>query len=708
MARFQEVTNIRQSNLSTGAAQGMQSLANRLDNFASQQAQVASQKIAQDAAQAQVTGQAQFDPNQPLEAQQQDVPVLFGQEQQAFNKGLRAAYVAGIDRDNREEVSRIAQENPDNLLVFNDAIEAYRKSVLDGVDQSARSVVAESLNNQITSARIQVQGNTIKREKQEIADTLQSNATSAMESSERLARNGDTRGAALELQNAFATVDEMAITDDQKATIKRDMERGVTEESLLGNLESAFDEAFTIEDGGQSAFDAAFEEIESLSKEVPKGWAVKEWNNFIGQAQAAIGEKLTVATKARAEEKISISRNISNLKIAAKTGAGDAASIVKKTEEFFDSGQISEAERTSILTSLVSGQKNQRDVAFDDSQVAAKIGGDDGIILDKSQIDGYYKRHIAPQLEGMEPLQVQAQTAQIVDRLKQVPTQLKNSIVNGLRSDNPELIIASADSIDRIDSIRGVVDRDFSPNDRAFGRLVSELSTNLEPAEAVALAREQTDPNNKARVEARQSQLKELVKDDPDVYMDAIDSEFDPMFGASLLDRANTPAMIKEYKAQFDAHYTAGMDEANAQEKALQIVGRNWGKSEVTGRSRAMKYRPEDYYSVSGSSEYIGDQLLKDIKTGFLMPFEFNKEDLILSGSNDHTARTASTGQPEYLVGIDMGDKGVFYLPGFTWKPDMQAQIDIATKNAETEVNRLRGMPERQAEKAKQMNIKGL
>ena len=703
MARFQEVTNIRQSNLSTGAAQGMQSLANRLDSFASQQAQIASQKIAQDAARAQVTGQAQFDPNQPLEAQQQEVPVLFGQEQQAFNKGLRAAYVAGIDRDNREEIARIAQENPDNLLVFNDAVDAYTKSVLNGVDPSARAVVAESLSNQVTSARIQVQGNTIKREKQEIADTLNSNATSANDSAARLARNGDMRGAALELQNAFATVDEMAISDDKKATIKRDMERGVTEESMLGQLDASFDESFTLEDGGQSAFDAAFEEIEVLSKEVPKGWTVKEWNNFIGQAQATISEKLTVATKARAEENIAISRDISNLKIAAKTGVGDAANIVKQTEAFFDSGQISESERTSILTNLVSGQKNQRDVAFDDSQVAAKIGGEDNIILDKKQIDGYYERHVVPQLEGMDPLQAQAQTAQIVDRLKQVPTPLKNSIVNGLRSDNPELIIAAADSIDRIDSIRGVVDRDFSPNDRAFGRLVSELSTNLEPAEAVKLAREQTDPDNKARVEARQAQIKELVKDDPELYSDAIEDEFDPLFGATLLDQANTPSLVKEYQAQFDAHYTAGMDEANAKEKALQIVGRNWGESTVTGKGRAMKYRPEDYYAVSGSSDYIGDQLIKEIKNTQLLPFDFEKEDLILSGTNAHTARTASTGEPEYLVGINT-DQGVMYLPGVFWKPDMQSQIDKVTKQSEEEVKRLRDIPK----KAEQLMIKGL
>ena len=703
MARFEEVTDIRQSNLSTGAAQGFQSLASRLDQFASRQAQIANQKIAQDAAQAQVAGQAQFDPNQSLESQQQEVPALFGQKQLAFNKGLRAAYIAGVDRDNREEVARIAAENSDKLGFFNDEIGAYRDRVLSGIDQTVRPLVEESLDNQISSARIQVQSNTIRREQREIAETLESNASSASESSSRLARAGDIKGSALELRNAFATVDEMDISEEAKETIKRGMERDVTEQNFIGQLERQFDEDFTLRDGGQAAFDTAFEDIEKLSKKIPEGWTTKEWNNFIGQAQAAVNEKLTIATKARAQEQIGISRDISNLKIAAKTGAGDAANIVKQTEDFFDAGKISEAERTSILTSLIKGQQGQRSVAFDDSQVAAKISGDDSIVLDKSQIDGYYERHVEPQLEGMDAINRQAQTSQIVERLKQVPTPLKNSIVNNLRSDNPELIIDASRMIDRIDEIRGVVDRDFSANDRAFGRLVSELSKNLVPEEAVKLAREQTDPNNKARVEARQSQLKELVKDDPEIYSDAIDDEFDPFFGATLLDQANIPALTKEYKAQFDAHYVAGMDEANARQKALQIVSRNWGESTVTGKSRAMKYRPEDYYAVAGNTDYVGNQLIKDIKENHFLPFEFEKEDIVLVGTNAHTARTASTGQPEYLVEI-VTDHGVFPLSGFWWKPDMQEQIDIQTKQTQEDVREIREIPE----KAKQIQIKGL
>lgn len=681
MARFKETVNIRQVNLSTGEAQHAKSLSARLNSFSSQQASLAAKNIGEREQEAFSRGSASLSASKSLKDQSKNVPVIFGQSSQAYNKGLASAYIAGVDNDNRLEVARITAENPDNLLMFNDAMGAYRSSVLTTVDPAVQEVVASSLDQQITSARIQVQSATTKRHYNEAQSTLQANADSASRASVMLARNGDTVGSAQELQKAQASIEASDLPIDKKAKLKRDFERETTEQVMLHNIDNIFDE------GGS---DAAFEAIEELSKSVPKGWTPKEWDNFIGASQAEINQKNTIKEKAFADEQIEVSREISNLKIAAKTGIGNAGEIVKKTEQFLDDGEISGNERTSILTSLIEGQKNQRDIAFDDSQVAKKIAGNDAIVLSTKQIDGYYDRVMGQELAGMTPQQRESMGAEMVSQLKQIPTQMKNSIINGLRSENPDLIIESSAMIDRIDSVRGLVDRDFSATDRAFGRIVSGLSQNLTPEEAVRLALDQTNPNDSARVSARQAQLKEIIKDSPDIYTDAVESEFDPFIGANLLDKANKPAIAREYQALFDAHYVAGMDEANAKEKALQILGRNWGESSVTGKKRASKYRVEDYYSVAGSAEYAGDQLFQDVKQEFLINEEFTKEDLIILGTGQETARTASTGQPTYLIGVNLGEKGLIFFNGFDWKPDTQKQIDKLEKSASKRVKKQR------------------
>ena len=658
---FQEQVNIQPQTISTGQPQALMSLSEKLDQFSSFAAQkVADKQIQEAKIQGQQAGLEQQQAGGPLELKEETF--IGGVSKKAFNTAAREGYIKSLDNDNIEQITTMAADNATNLAGFNDAVNAYAKGVMDNVDPASKAAVALSIDSMVSRYRPKIQA---AQAKQVTDNANQEQAVNAEERS-RLAQSsafeGDIEQAGINLAAAIDSISQNSSLDKvAKAKAIRQVQLDVASSAIGGDINNVYE--------AQGA-EAAFEALQGMSK--PKDFTPDEWNTFVGATIADVNQQISLDAEAAASEQIDISREVSNLKIKANTGMGDSGELIKQAESLFTKGDISEAERTSIITNIVNGQKKIRNQAADDSLVANKISGQDGIVLTGDQIDSYYKRNLQESLNEL-PQEVGAATkAQFVERVKKVPTLMKNEILNGLRSENPELIAQSADMIDRLDSIPGLVDRDFSATDRAYGRLVSDLSENLAPAEAVSLAMKQTDPNNKARVEARQTQLTALSKKSPEMYEDAIKGEYSPFFGSSLLDTANTPAMTKEYKTLFDAHYAAGMDESNAKQKALQIMERNWKGFE----GKMIKHSPADYYQVGGDSTYIKDQLYNDITESQLLPFEFTRDDVIIMGNNPHTSRTATTGQPEYLIMVDGGEQGVIPLTGFFWKPDMNAEIE--------------------------------
>ena len=672
---FSETVNIQPQTVATGQPQALMSLSEKLDAFSSFTAQKVAEKQIQEATiKGQEAGIAQQQAGGPLELKEETF--IGGISKKAFNQAAREGYLKSLDNDNIEQITQIAADNATNLAGFNDAVNGYAKGVLEGVDPASRAAVELSIDSMVSRYRPKIQAAQAKM----VADEANSQQVINAEERSRLAGqsayDGDAEQAAINMAAAIDSItNNTSLDTEEKAKQIRQLQVDVTSSAMGGDISRIYEK-----EGGEAAFEA----LQGMDK--PKDFTQDEWNTFVGATIADVNQQISLDAKAAASEQIDISREVSNLKIQANTGMGDSGELIKQTEKLFTNGDISEAERTSIITNIVKGQKKIRKEAADDALVANKISGQDGIILTNEQIDSYYKRNLNDSLNELPQEQGAAAKAQFVERVKQVPTLMKNEIVNGLRSENPELIAQSADMIDRLDSIPGLVDRDFSATDRAYGRLVADLSENLDPREAVKLAQEQTNPNDKARVEARQAQLKALVTDKPDMYADAITGEFSPFFGTNLLDTANTPAMTKEYQTLFDAHYTAGMDDSNAKQKALQIMERNWKEFE----GKMIKYSPADYYQVGGDSTYIKDQLYNDITQTQLLPFEFTRDDIVIMGNNPHTSRTASTGQPEYLIGINTDTNGFVALNGFYWKPDVNAEIERREGMSAAQVKQLR------------------
>jgi len=206
---------------------------------------------------------------------------------------------------------------------------------------------------------------------------------------------------------------------------------------------------------------------------------------------------------------------------------------------------------------------------------------------------------------------------------------------------------------------------------------------NMEPEEAIRLARQNTDPNDQARINSRVAKIKdEGFADD---YQDIVNNAdlFDPIFGLPRTNSVTEGQIAQEYKVLFEEHFKAGMSESAAKDKALQLIDRNWGVTNATPKEQAIKYPPEDFYQVNGSVEYIQKDLAKSINTQFIGIPKYSNDDIMLV-SDQRTAREASTGKPTYTV-IIKTEAGLMPLIGFRYVPDVNAQIQaVKDQNQQT------------------------
>lgn len=686
--RFEETVNIQPQNLSTGFAQGSNSLVNRLREFKSvteRSIDISEAKRGEEEAQQAI---AEGKPFKRREESGIESFLTGGISTAAYNKSLETAYLAGLGQDTNEAISAIEAENPNNIAQFNEKVAGYASGVLSEVDPSVRPQVEQFISNKVSNARTRVHGNTIRNNKKLAAAESAAAVTSFGDEAAILSREGNLIGAAEAILQASSTIDGMVlagdITLDKGNKLKREIERESSEQSLRLQFDGVAE---------AEGIEKAFERLEGISNKPAKGWTPDEWDSFIGSQQTDLRQKAVRQQQSRANNDLENARQASNLKIEASTGVDlqgnpvDDSEIIGKTEKLFNEGIISGNERSSIITGIINKQQKSAKEAISKQKVAARLGGANEIALTQSEIDLTWDQDIAPALEGLPVPTINASIAQFVDGTKIVPTQVIRQVNNNLNSNDPALVIESADLMDRLDSVRGIPDTNFSPSDRAFAETVVGLQQNLDPIEAVKLAKQNTNPNDKGRIEARQGLIKTEKMELE--YPSIVENAFDPFFGSTTVDEVSRGQLTREYKVLFEEHFKAGMSKDQAQEKSLQIIKRNWGETNVTGKAKALKYPPEDYYAVNGSVDYIGKDLFTSVADANIGLPDFKKEDIILV-SDQTTARTAGQGRPSYMVMIDSGEQGLFPIVGFRYVPDMQKQVIKVQKENEQDITEQR------------------
>jgi hypothetical protein len=562
--RFQEQESLRQVQTATGAAAGFQSLASRLDQFSSKMQQQARVSMAQEAEIAGQEGQAAYDPSEGLKGlakQRKEVPTFFGHDEQAYNKGLRAAYVAGATRDNRLKLAEFAAENPEDIAAFNDQAESHRSGLLKELDPAAAQIVLDQFDKLANQYQVKVQGATIAKNKRLALGEQESAAQTAASDASRFAREGDMVAAADALLENRLEIEQMDIDPQAKAKLIRDAERESVEQGHLGNLERTFDN-----DSPQAAMD----QLDELSDTVPAGFSADEWDSFVDGAQTTLNRKMARQAKATKED----------------------------------------------LKALKLDRSIKRGLLFTDPAIPADPAKSS---QDRKDVNNYYNS-VSTEWVG---LPVQAQVNQNVDFVKNtglIPDTLISNINASMRSGTPEQVALMADVITRIQDVSPTSIKDIPEESRAIALQVGDATrAGVEPEVALEMARNATfgltDAQKKTISMESQRVAKNLNKSlQSFVDVDIDEGGFDK--GAFYRVPDVPAAMLGEYRSTFDnfMQMTNGNAE-QAQKLAYQSVRSMWGISETGGDKRFMKYAPESIYGIAGvNDDWIENQFNEEME----------------------------------------------------------------------------------------------
>ena len=558
MARFTESVDIRPAaTMSVDSS----SLSNRLDAFSQQQLAIHTQQTAQRSF---AEGQAAFDGDQPEFKEEK----FFGKVSSSnYNKGLRAAYVASLDRDNREEIAKITAENPDSLAKFNDQVESYRTALLNNVDPATRRIIADSLDSLVSANRIKVQTNEIERNHKNNAEEVSSQVDAAVTDALGFARDGNDQSSAESALVAFSSVDAAAdagfISSEQAEAKKRDIEKGLAEEKIKGELFRTFD------DSGEQA---AFDQLDSAFDKRPKGFAPEEWDDFIASAQTDLNRK---SNRRRQIEK-------ENLKEVS-------------LQESIDRGFL--FTNPNVPADPAKSNQDRKDVNNYYNSVSAGWKGDQNALIE--------------------------QNVNFIKSTGIVPDTLGSGMNAVMRSGGAEDVVTHMELMQRLQTDAPNSIRDFSSESRAVSLQVSDAINNgMEAETAIEAARKNTfglTPTQKEEIRLASSS-RENKEDRLSRFEDMVSDEFDPLtlpVVGLFRGAPDIPAgMQAAYMSNFDNFMALTNGNIEQSENlAFESTKNVWGVTKV-GKRRFMQYPPESFYHVDGFNDsWIEDQMLEELES---------------------------------------------------------------------------------------------
>jgi len=326
---------------------------------------------------------------------------------------------------------------------------------------------------------------------------------------------------------------------------------------------------------------------------------------------------------------------------------------------------VSPTEKDSMLK-LISGRLN--DIRAEYKEEAKEIEKGQGIVrvgnilnnvkpvgdqipITQKDVNDYYAEVMFQELPSDNPDIRGAMQADLVADTGLVPAMLKQELTNDLMSQDAGRIQAASETIGRLTEIPGIGQNVITAQQLAFATEVNSLSQFMGAELATQQAIKNTDPSNKARIEARKAEIqstegkKTFSGSYKNELLEEYGSGFNKKFNINQIAQYN---LVRDYGTLVESYYLSGMSADNAKEQAMKNIKTNYKEGEFG----FMKFRPEDYYGlgVDDNVNYIRDDIYNEL-TGpsGIFGLELAKEDIILV-SDSITAREASTGKPTYTV----------------------------------------------------------
>ena len=295
--RFKETVDIQSVPVSTGAAQGMMSLVDKLESFKHGMMGIAAQEWTR---QAQERGTKRAQQTELVKKdgvtqapEFEKVGFIGGIEAATYNKTLKNSYISSLNRDIRENVSRIQAENQEDLLGFNTSIESFRESLLGSTDPAVRGEAATLIDDVVTSSRIQVQKNSIQKNIEDSKIEQKLSADKTLDDALTHASNNDYYGASSSLieynKDLARQVESGFLSESEAAEKSRDAVSKITMENMIGSIRIL---------SGDGEYDKAINIISKTRESVPKGITVDEHQSLISGMIAELNEAINLGNKA--------------------------------------------------------------------------------------------------------------------------------------------------------------------------------------------------------------------------------------------------------------------------------------------------------------------------------------------------------------------------------------------------------------------------
>lgn len=645
--RFQGKQGIRQVQIGTGTAGAVRSLADRLESFkqvgaAATQVGLQEHRIAatkrgvESAAQVPLTREGGV-----TQAPEFKEETFFGGiEARAHNKALRAAYLASIDNDNREQVNTIFQTNRDNLIGFNEAFEGYKRGVLKGVDPLVRQEAQINLDRAASFARQKVQTNEIQKQQNAAKQALTSNIDSATTSALSSARNGDQRESADAILKAFETLDagvEAGYWTAQEALgQKRLLEKGTTEQLIMNEVDTL----------ANTSIKSAFDKIDDLAAEVPKGFTPDEWRSFIIEAQQDVSRKNA--------------RMMNDLKGVRKQ--------IQKQESI------------------------DRGIKFTNPEIPADPAKGS---QDRKDVNAAYEAQ-SPLWRELPPLEQFDKNIEFIKNTGIIPDKVISGINATMRSGTPEQTFVFSKVIQEIskDPNSANILRDVPADARAVSLQINDsMEAGIDLEVATEIARKNTYGLTEPEKETIKKQMQALRVELPVKLEDKVDEFFDPSIIPFFGEEPDlNPAIQADFNVSVEKFLTlTGGNADQAVNLAFDSLKKTWGATSIGGDKRFMKYSPEVFYAVPGvGNQWMEKQFNEDMKGLGIKP----KNTII-------TADFSTTSESEPTWPILTTDENGLNVPLFDsdgvllrWKPDFKST---------REFHELRALPEKKTKEAVQL-----
>ncbi len=573
---------------------------------------------------------------------------------ESFNDAQQGAYLASMDNQAITKLGELESQ-------FEYDVEGYRKTskgMLDGlvknVPEAYRHPLIESINNYITRGSMRVNNNLVKRGEEEAKSELLGAIDTYGREASAAARNGDDEAKNDLLAKAKLSGNALVISGEWTKEQADEAYRVAKNETIEQEYLQIVDDMPLSE---------AVKTLEEADKNVPQGFSGDEWDSTMARARARLQNRIVKNKKGEASVKEAYRDRMFVLETAIKTGEGDPDELIQEASHLYSVGAYDPAKASGLIATIYNDLKKVQ-------KVWDRVESQDGsIVVDPAAVDKVYKKDISGE-DG-------ASKINFVKSVNLVPEQLKKEISNNLYSGDISQAADAADLIKRMEDIQGLPEA-FNAKDRAYATQITSLMGLYSPQQAIDMARKNTDPRDKARIESRRQEIKDDYKQKD--WDSGVEGAIGPWLGS--IDKAVIPVVAKDYKAAFEASYVAGMDAEDAHKAASSAIKRNY----TDWNGRPMKHSPEKFYTIDGDSDWVHKDVkitLKnyiagapDIKDYYLM-------------SDDRTEREAEKGIPSYVVRYktDSGWDALRYIP------DIEKARGKKLKLNEDIINELRDAP---------------